>query len=100
LFLDKSILLMNELRDAITDHRPDRLNEAAHSLKGSMAHFGARTAVNAARTLEEMGRHGDLTGAPQTFATLEAEINRLRPALAELLTVQPVGGISGAGHQE
>jgi HPt (histidine-containing phosphotransfer) domain-containing protein len=51
---------------------------AAHALKGSAANLFASRAAEAAAKLEEMGRNGSLTGAENTCATLEKEIERLK----------------------
>jgi PAS domain S-box-containing protein len=58
------------------------LKRAAHNLKGSMAHFGAHEAFEAARKLEIMGRDGILGGAVEACAELTRQLERVHPVLA------------------
>ena len=58
------------------------LERSSHKLKGSVSHFGARNAYEAARRLEEMGLNGDLV-AEEATVVLETEICRLQDDLAE-----------------
>ncbi len=85
LFLESSTRLMATIREAIDAADAGRLNEVAHELKGSMGHFGALAAIDAARDLETMGRAGDLALAEAVYRTLDVEVARLRDALAGLL---------------
>jgi two-component system, sensor histidine kinase and response regulator len=85
LFLENSARLMAKIREAIDAADAVLLNEVAHELKGSMGHFGALAAIDAARDLETMGRAGDLALAEAAYHTLDVEIVRLRDALAGLL---------------
>ena len=48
-----------------------------------MANLRAEPAVQAAQHLEKVGRDGDLAGASQAVQDLDAELNRLRSALAQ-----------------
>jgi signal transduction histidine kinase/CheY-like chemotaxis protein/HPt (histidine-containing phosphotransfer) domain-containing protein len=85
IFLDTCPGLLRELRDACTACDAARLKRAAHTLKGSVGYFSAPSVVVAAQALERMGRDNDLTGVEQACQQLEAEVERLRPALAEFL---------------
>ncbi len=86
LFLGGCPRLLRRIDAAIKDGDPRTLNSAAHELKGSMTHFAARAAIQAASSLEELGRGNDLTGASELFERLNAEIARLTVALKELIT--------------
>jgi len=76
-----------DLRRALEDVDAGALARAAHSLKGSVGNFAARRAWEAADRLERMAQRGDLKSAAGACAALEAEIERLNPALAGLMTV-------------
>jgi hypothetical protein len=51
--------------------------------------FAAPGTYEAALRLEEMGRAGELSAAPEALAALKQEIDRLRPALAVLVESGP-----------
>jgi CheY-like chemotaxis protein/HPt (histidine-containing phosphotransfer) domain-containing protein len=89
LFFTEGAKAMLEIRAAITAGDANRLRRAAHTLRGSVACFAAKPAVEAAQRLETMGRDGNLGGAAAAWASLEGEIERLRSALAT--RVRPVG---------
>src|SRR5262249_13417312 len=85
IFLDACPGLLRELRDASAARDAARLKRAAHTLKGSVGYFSAPSVVVAAQALERMGRDNDLTGVEQACQKMEAEMERLRPALAAFL---------------
>jgi len=58
--------------------------EAAHALKGSVSHFAARDAFEAAQALERSARDGDDDGAGKASVRAAAELTRLRRALGTL----------------
>jgi len=62
------------------------LSHAAHTLKGSLLSVAAIPAGQAAAAVEAAAGAGDITTARTAVATLEAELERLRPALDALLT--------------
>ena len=55
-----------------------------HTLRGTVANFGATAAVAAARRLEALGEANELGGAEEAYEALEQEIRRLEQALAGL----------------
>ena len=61
------------------------ITRAAHTIKGSVANFGSAACVQAALRLEKMGEENDLQHADKAFHTLESEIERLIPALHQLV---------------
>ncbi|HEY9871500.1 MAG TPA: response regulator [Candidatus Obscuribacterales bacterium] len=75
---------MARIRQAVASRDRVQLERTAHTLKGSVANFSARRAAELALKLEEMGRSGDLTGAEETCAQLERELEALRPILSRL----------------
>lgn len=76
--------MLSEIREAIAQCDVEALEYAAHTLKGAVASFGARSSYAAAEKLETMGREGKLDGALQASEELTAQIGRLTPALAAL----------------
>ena len=84
LFLDDCPARMAEIRQAIVQRDAAKLQRAAHTLKGSVGHFGARETFEAAQRLERDGRDQDWDQAAEDGAALEAALVRLQPALAEL----------------
>jgi two-component system, sensor histidine kinase and response regulator len=75
-----------DIRQAIERGQAGDLKRAAHNIKGSMGHFGARRAFEAAQKLEMVGRSGILAGADEARAHLEAELEYLQPALTAFVT--------------
>jgi HPt (histidine-containing phosphotransfer) domain-containing protein len=84
LFLEECPLRISLIRDAITQRNHLKLQQEAHTLKGSVSNFAARPAAEAAKRLETAGRELDWARAEAAFAALEAALGRLEPALAEI----------------
>ncbi|SPF54840.1 PAS domain S-box (fragment) [Candidatus Sulfopaludibacter sp. SbA4] len=81
IFLADSPKRLAEIRQAIEQRDCEKLRIAAHTLKGSVANFVCKHAVEAAHHLEVMGREQNLADAEPGYARLDEEIGRL----AELL---------------
>ena len=88
LFLEESPRMLAAVQEAIAGNAPERLERAAHSLKGSVATFAAQGAFDAALKLERLGRAGELGAAEQAYAELESQMERLRTALQFLSTAR------------
>lgn len=84
LFLEDCPKLLAEIRTAVSGGDARTLEYAAHTLKGSVANFGAEAAQDAAFRLETLGRAGDLRPATEAYSVLEQEIQRFTLALAAL----------------
>jgi CheY-like chemotaxis protein len=82
LFLSDAPSRMAEIRAALGEGNPQRLQNAAHSLKGAAGYVGADRTCARARKLEELGRRGELSAALDEFRQLEREIERLIEAIA------------------
>ena len=76
---------LSELEGAISRHDADAIMRCAHTLKGSVATFQARAAVDAAAALERIGGSGDLSNADPAFEELSKELKRLTQGLKELI---------------
>jgi HPt (histidine-containing phosphotransfer) domain-containing protein len=84
LFAEDCPKLLTDIRSAIAAGNPTALEHAAHTLKGSVANFGAEPARQAALELEMLGRKGDLRPAPEACVVLEREMERFTSALLTL----------------
>ncbi len=84
LFLNDCPRLLGEIRSAIAVHDARALEQAAHTLKGSVANFAAEPARVAAFRLELLGRGGQFEQAPEACQELESEIERFSAALSAL----------------
>jgi HPt (histidine-containing phosphotransfer) domain-containing protein len=73
-----------QIREAIARRDAPSVGRLAHTLKGEVGNFGARAAFQAALKVEMLGRSGNLEGIEPAWAALEAEVQRLLPALTAL----------------
>ena len=95
LFIEESPKMLAAVRQAVSSKDPERLQRAAHSLKGAVATFAAQNACEAALRLERLGRAGDLADAEKAYASLESQIERLRSVLENLgAEKEPAPGVS------
>ena len=53
----------------------DKLNQCAHSLKGSLGNLSAISAAEEAFKLEKMALHRDISGAAETFENLKTYVS-------------------------
>jgi HPt (histidine-containing phosphotransfer) domain-containing protein len=81
IFLAEYPALIGDIQEAVASRDARKLERAAHSLKGSVANFGAQGAVDASYRLETIGRRGLLEEAPDALATLLMDFQRLHPVL-------------------
>jgi HPt (histidine-containing phosphotransfer) domain-containing protein len=73
------------MKAAIAADDAPSLAALAHRLKGTFGNVAADEAVAAARTLEQMGKSGDLSGAADEMAKLEAAAGRARAELRAMV---------------
>jgi CheY-like chemotaxis protein len=85
IFLESSPASVTQIREAIAGGDDQALERAAHSLKGSVGHFGARRAFEAAYHLEKIGREKEMGEADNAFSTLEKELTALMPEMKRAL---------------
>jgi HPt (histidine-containing phosphotransfer) domain-containing protein len=83
-FFDDSAELLPAMRQALASGSAEQLRRAAHSLKSNSAAFGAQELALLCRQLEEQGREGNLSGAADRLAQVDAEYDRVRRALQEV----------------
>jgi len=75
---------LESLREAVQEGDSNRLARTAYSLKGALGNLGAERGRALAAELEAKGRSGALQGAPEVFAQLEVELERITAALSAL----------------
>ena len=81
IFQEDSPLTLAELRSAVYAGDEWRVHRAAHAVKGGVANFVAPEAVEAAQTLENLGRSGLLDGMRPALIALEEALERLHEAM-------------------
>lgn len=79
---DRRLKLIHE---AVRTGDTATLMAEAHALKGSVGNFFATPVFETAYQLENMGRDGETTGAPEVLATLEQQVADLKQAIRELI---------------
>ncbi len=78
LFLTEASTTLVNLREAASTGRPERLREAAHSLKGSAGGMHLRHLHALASALEHRGRLGSTEGTALLLAELERQFDHVR----------------------
>jgi two-component system, sensor histidine kinase and response regulator len=77
--------LLGEIWNAIQNGDADKLNAAAHSLKGMVAFFGDKVAADAALKLEMMGRENKLANGSKEWEELKSRVDQITRLLPELV---------------
>jgi HPt (histidine-containing phosphotransfer) domain-containing protein len=85
IFLETSHELLNEMREAVGDSEPVRLERLAHTFKGSARALAADQLFRLASQLEKMGRESKLNEAVPILQELEIAFDCLVAALHEKL---------------
>jgi two-component system, sensor histidine kinase and response regulator len=75
--------VMQEIRDALASGDATSLGRAAHALKGIVSNFCSPQTQAIALEVEQMGKSGDLSAAPEAVDILGS---RLESLLGELAT--------------
>jgi len=84
LFMEECPRAVAEIQVAVATGDATKLENAAHALKGSVANFGARGAVEAAFHLEQMGRANQMSEAGGMLGKLESALSAVCTELAAL----------------
>ena len=84
LFLEDAPRQLAAMQDALQGGEASVLERAAHSLKGAASNLSAHVTVAAALELEKSARNGDMESSKLCLAKLQAAVQQLLPALAEL----------------
>ena len=80
-FLETGPPLLIRLREGVAQGNPAEVRAAAHTLKSSGNDFGATRLAELCQQLEEMGKAGQLAGAAELAAQVEAEYEPVKAAL-------------------
>ncbi|MEN3335895.1 MAG: hypothetical protein V7641_5260 [Blastocatellia bacterium] len=89
-FLDSYPNHLTQVEEGIRQQDSERIQEAAHTLKGALGGLQAKAAYEATLVLEKFARADNFAGARQSLADLQSEIERLKLALDEIVG-EPVG---------
>ena len=81
LFLDTVPEQLKSLRTSVENSNGQLTSDLAHSVKGSVRHFFAASAYDAAQRLEFVGQSGNCSAMKETIAELVDEIEYLRMAM-------------------
>jgi two-component system, sensor histidine kinase and response regulator len=81
LFIDDVPLRLDELRRAVERGEAQIVDETAHMLKGGSGYMGASQMVKICAGIQDLVASGELSRAPEMLDELEAEFERIRPAL-------------------
>jgi two-component system, sensor histidine kinase and response regulator len=84
IFLDEYPRLLAGIGSSLESRDARALERSAHTIKGSVSNFGARSATQAAQDLELIGRRSDFDCAPGAVETLKSELEALHSALTRL----------------
>jgi two-component system sensor histidine kinase/response regulator len=85
LFLEDCPRLLAQIRESLDAGDGPSLRLAAHAMKGSLSNFGASSTVALAFELETMGKNGEMTGAAPVYSSLVTALERLQPAMENLV---------------
>ncbi|WP_231615435.1 response regulator [Novipirellula artificiosorum] len=81
MFQTESILQLQEIQSAVEQRDAAAIQSAAHTLKGSVAIFGADPCMDAVRKLEGISKQGDLTEIEPAWHSVQSLTEQLREAL-------------------
>jgi HPt (histidine-containing phosphotransfer) domain-containing protein len=84
LFMEECPRAIAEIQAAVASGDAAKLENAAHALKGSVANFGARNAVETSFSLEQMGRTNQMSEARGMLGKLESALAAVCTELAAL----------------
>ena len=82
---DDAPRLLEEIRAGMAQGDADAIRVGAHTIKSMVGNFCAQPAVEAALSLENLGRAGDLAKCDEGLQLLESEVSRLQQALHDFL---------------
>ncbi len=81
LFFDESAKLLGEIREAMRLGDMQKLEIAAHTLKGAISNFFAKDAFDAALKMEMAAREKSLREVEAAYPELDRQVERLVSAL-------------------
>lgn len=69
--------VLAEIESAVSEKNAEKLNAAAHKLKGTLRYLAADPAATAAYSLESAGKENDLKGVEDMLSNLKNECQKL-----------------------
>lgn len=84
-FIDQMPTLLEQMESAIESDDGALLGRSAHTIKGSARSIGADSLAEVAYTLEQMGKSGNLEGAPRALDTFRDSWKALQAYLQDFL---------------
>ncbi len=69
--------LLDEIKNALTQKDPEKMNVSAHKLKGTLKYLAAEPAAAAAEAIESAGKNQDLDNQDATLLNLENECGKV-----------------------
>jgi len=85
LFMEDCARLLADMQQAVGQRDAERLEKAAHSLKGSVGNFGALRAVETLAEVERLARRWDLAAAAEALKAAEQELQGVTRGLSALV---------------
>ncbi len=85
-FLNTLPDMLFTIEQSIKDQKVIELERSAHTLKGTLSHFYAGPAQDAAWALEKLGKSKNMIGAEDLYQNLLKEVNQLKDELQITLT--------------
>ena len=77
IFIHECPGMLAQIQQAIRENQPERLHNAAHTLKGPLSNMGANAALDQVVALETMGINGDLQQADTALQRLSSHLDIL-----------------------
>lgn len=85
MYLEDGPLKLHEITEGLTHHDWDRMERAAHSLKGSAGHLGAHLVQEDCDKLQLASRNQEATAAEAAVADLRGHFTDAEQALQDIL---------------
>jgi CheY-like chemotaxis protein/HPt (histidine-containing phosphotransfer) domain-containing protein len=76
--------MMTDIKQAIDQQDPSKLERTAHALKGMLGNFQVASSVEKAFTLEKLGRNETFDNAADTYDSLADELSRLEEVFVNM----------------
>ncbi|NJN94326.1 MAG: Hpt domain-containing protein [Anaerolineales bacterium] len=83
-FMADAPKLLDQMNQALGEAKAADLKLAAHTLKSLANNFGAAQLARQCKTLEDLGRVGELNGAAEVVELAATEYEQVRLALVEI----------------
>jgi two-component system sensor histidine kinase/response regulator len=95
LFLDQQVQLLREIESAVDAGDGNKLEHAAHALRGAIGNFSNREAYNAALRLERLAQNGMLSAVNQPLADLKRGLHYLEQEMSKWKNAEVAGEVDG-----